>query len=394
MQNAAELPGRAGGKGVRQEKRKKARKGAIEWMKSQEHLDKTHRFHHQVLSVLMALTLFGSISVWAAPETQPAIRVEALPERLIPVGHTVGIKLFSQGILVVGLSEVEGAAGRCAPARECGLRVGDLIVSAGGEELESTEQFQSVVARSNGNPVALSVRREGRALELQAEPARGGDGVARLGAWVRDSLAGIGTMTFYDPETGAFGALGHGINDTDTNLLMPLDVGAVMYARVKAVKPGEAGTPGELRGDFDLQQDLGALYANTARGVFGTMEETSLVKSQEALPVAKPEEIRRGPAEILANVSGDTVERYKVEIERICAPNSPSQNMVVHITDPRLLSATGGIVQGMSGSPIVQGGKLIGAVTHVMVGDPTRGYGIFITNMLQDGYSITSKKAS
>ena len=119
-----------------------------------------------------------------------------------------------------------------------------------------------------------------------------------------------------------------------------------------------------------------------------------MVKSQEALPVAKPEEIRRGPAEILANVSGDTVERYKVEIERICAPNSPSQNMVVHITDPRLLSATGGIVQGMSGSPIVQGGKLIGAVTHVMVGDPTRGYGIFITNMLQDGYSITSKKAS
>ena len=363
-------------------------------MKSQEHLDTTHRFHLRVLSVLMALTLFGSVSAWAAPEVRTAVRVDALPEKLVPVGHTVGIKLFSQGILVVGLSEVDGAAGRCAPARDCGLRVGDLIVSAGGENLESTEQFQAVVARSGGKPVALSVNREGRTLELRAEPARGGDGIARLGAWVRDSLAGIGTVTFYDPETGAFGALGHGINDTDTNLLMPLEAGAVMYARVKAVKPGEAGSPGELRGDFDLREDLGVLYANTARGVFGTMEESSLVQGQEALAVAEPGEIRRGGAEILANVSGDTVERYQVEIERICAPGSPSQNMIVHITDPRLLSATGGIVQGMSGSPIVQNDKLIGAVTHVMVGDPTRGYGIFITNMLQDGYSISSKKAS
>jgi len=325
-------PGRGGGRNRGGE--------VIEWMKRQGD------WKRRAVSVLMALAFFGSAGVWAAPETQTAIQVSQLPERLIPVGHTVGIKLFSEGILVVGLSEVEGADGRCTPAQDCGLEVGDLILEADGEELKSTEQFQSLVAASGGEPVALSVRRQGRTVRLTAEGVSGGDGVTRLGAWVRDSLAGIGTMTFYDPENGVFGALGHGINDTDTNLLMPLDVGAIMYSRVKTVKAGEAGDPGELRGDFDLLQDLGVLYANTARGVFGAMEENALTEGQ-ALPVAQPSEVRRGKAEILANVSGDTVERYAVEIERICGPNAPSQNFVVRVTDPKLLQTTGGIVQGM-----------------------------------------------
>ncbi len=371
-------------------------KGVIEWMKAAKNTEETHRrFGAGVLALLMAFTLFGGTRAFASGSGRTAMEVDQLPEKLIPVGHTVGIKLFSEGVLVVGLSEVETAAGSCSPAKDCGLKVGDVILQANGTAVESTEQFQSMMTGSGGKTVSLSVQRGERTFVLEAKGVEGSDGTVKLGAWIRDSLAGIGTMTFYDPENGVFGTLGHGINDTDTNLLMPLNVGAIMYSSVKAVKPGAAGDPGELRGEFDLTEDLGALYANTARGVFGTMEDTcSLLDGKEAVEIAQPSEVEVGPAAILSNISGDTVASYEVEIEKICNPDGPSQNFIVRVTDERLLAATGGIVQGMSGSPILQNGKLIGAVTHVMVNDPQRGYGIFISNMLQDGYSISTKKAS
>ena len=345
------------------------------------------------LSMLMMVSLLGRTEALAG-QMAPTVQVAAYPEKLVPVGHTVGLKLFAQGVLVVGLSELETPEGACTPAKDCGLKVGDVIVEAGGETIESTEQFQELVSASAGGELALEVDRDGKTLQLQAQGVETADGTVRLGAWIRDSLAGIGTMTFYDPANGVFGTLGHGINDTDTNLLMPLNVGAIMYSTVKAVKPGEAGDPGELRGEFCLQEDLGALYANTERGVFGTMESCALVEGQEAIAVATADEVTTGPAEILSNISGDAVERYAVEIERINSLSSPTQNFIVRVTDERLLEKTGGIVQGMSGSPIVQNGRLIGAVTHVMVNDPQRGYGIFIGRMLEDAYSICTGKAS
>ena len=304
------------------------------------------------------------------------------PTQLVPVGHTVGIKLFSEGVLVVGLSEIDSCDGACAPAKECGLQVGDVILTADGDEIESTEHFRAVVADSGEDGVDLTVRRDGETMMLRAKGVEAADGTVRLGAWIRDSLAGIGTMTFYDPATGRFGALGHGINDADTQILMPLERGAIMYSTVKAVKPGKAGEPGELRGNFDLKKDLGTLSANTARGVFGTVAAEEFPWQQQALPVASPGEIRCGRAEILSNISGDGVEHYTVKIERIC-DKAGERNFILRITDERLLAATGGIVQGMSGSPIIQDGKLVGAVTHVLVNDPTRGYGIFIENMLE-----------
>ena len=341
------------------------------------------------LGMLMVVALLGKTEAMAAQAPQ----VSAYPEKLVPVGHTVGLKLFAQGVLVVGLSELETAQGACTPARDCGLKVGDVIVEADGESIESTEQFQALVSASAGEELALEVDRGGKTLQIQAQGVETADGAVRLGAWVRDSLAGIGTMTFYDPASGVFGTLGHGINDTDTNLLMPLNVGAIMYSTVKAVKPGAAGDPGELRGEFCLQEDLGTLYANTERGVFGTMETCDLVGGQ-AVEVAGAGEIRTGPAEILSNISGDEVERYAVNIEKINSLNSPTQNFVLRVTDEALLAKTGGIVQGMSGSPILQDGKLVGAVTHVMVDDPQRGYGIFIGNMLKDAYSICGEGTS
>lgn len=282
-------------------------------------------------------------------------------DRLVPVGHTIGIKLFAEGVVVIGLAEVETGSGTLTPGIDCGLRVGDVIEAANGTEVESSEQFASLL--QCGGTVELDVSRGGEGLTLAAEPVLGMDGTWRLGAWIRDSMAGIGTVTFYDPATGSFGALGHGITDTDTGLLMPLGDGSVMHSSVKAVKRGSSGDPGELKGSFDLAHDLGELYANTERGVFGTMDDFDW-KEADAVPVAKSEEVRPGPAVILANVSGDQVESYDIEIVRVldCAG---VQNLLLHVTDEALISQTGGIVQGMSGSPILQNGRIVGAVTHV-----------------------------
>jgi len=298
---------------------------------------------------------------------------------LVPVGHTVGIKLFSDGIVVIGLAEVETIGGKTAPGAACGLRVGDVIEEANGTAVESSEQFVSLI--QCGGTVELEVCRGGAELSLAAEPVQGEDGIYRLGAWVRDSMAGIGTVTFYDPETGQFGALGHGVTDGDTGLLMPLGDGSVMASTVKAVKRGSAGDPGELKGNFDMTKDMGQLYANTELGVFGILDAGSF-GGGEAVPVASANQVKTGPAVIRSNVSGDAVEEYDIEILRVLEREG-TQNLLISVTDKALLQKTGGIVQGMSGSPIIQDGKLVGAVTHVLVNDPTKGYGIFIENMLE-----------
>jgi len=320
-----------------------------------------------VLGILMCVP--GTLQARAASETR----------ELIPVGHTVGIKLFSDGVVVVGLEEVETENGAASPGTACGLRLGDVIDSVDGKAVESSEQFAAML--QCGGTVDLCVCREGQDLTLPATPALGADGTYRLGAWVRDSMAGIGTVTFYDPVSGAFGALGHGITDADTGLLLPMRDGAVMGSVVKAVKKGSAGDPGELRGDFDLTEDMGMLTDNTCRGVFGVIPNWQPVAGQP-LPVAGREDVRTGRAVIRSNVEGDAVEEYEIRILRLLGSEG-ERNMLLEVTDPRLLERTGGIVQGMSGSPIIQDGKLVGAVTHVLVNDPTRGYGIFIENMLE-----------
>ena len=306
-----------------------------------------------------------------------ALPAGAAGRELAVGGETVGIRLFSDGVVVIGLTEIETERGAASPGTACGLRVGDVIDSVDGRAVDSSEQFAAML--QSGGTVELNVQRGDEALRLTAAPAMGRDGTYRLGAWVRDSMAGIGTVTYRDPGTGAFGALGHGITDTDTGLLIPLGDGAVMASAVKAVKKGQAGDPGELRGEFDMSEDLGTLTANTRQGVFGVMTGQEI--GGEILPTAAWEEVRAGEAVIRANVMGESVEEYAIKILRVLDRDG-EQNMLVEVTDRRLLEQTGGIVQGMSGSPIIQDGKLVGAVTHVLVNDPTRGYGIFIENML------------
>jgi stage IV sporulation protein B len=268
------------------------------------------------------------------------------------------------------------------PAKTCGLQTGDVIVKCDGSSVDSSEQFQSLLQKNGGDTMELQVKRDGSSMTLSVEPEQNEQGVYCIGAWIRDSMAGVGTLTYYDPTTQTYGALGHGITDVDTAKLMPLASGSIMETTVKAVRKGSQGSPGELKGDFSVQRDVGTLWANTEGGVFGTVSDENFIEMGEAMPVASRQEIHTGPATILSTVGGSDTQEYAVEITRLYPGEQPARNMLVRVTDQRLLAATGGIVQGMSGSPIIQDGKLVGAVTHVLVNDPTRGYGIFIENML------------
>ncbi len=324
------------------------------------------RFARRALGAGTALALAFLLCVGTMPVKA------AEPRMLVPVGHTIGIKLFSRGVVVVKLTD--GGT----PARECGLQMGDVIVKCGGDVVTSTEQFQSLLQKSGGNVSNLQIDRGGDSMLLSVEPSQNDQGIYCIGAWVRDSMAGIGTLTYYDPATGAFGALGHGVTDTDTALLMPFSKGSVLPSTVKAVKRGEAGAAGELRGDFDLTSDMGPLYANTSSGIFGRLEAAPTPAAAVPAGMALP-----GPAKIRANVRGDEVGEYDIEILKVVSGSSDGRDMVLSVTDPELLETTGGIVQGMSGSPILQNGQLVGAVTHVLLNDPTKGYGILIDHMLE-----------
>lgn len=303
---------------------------------------------------------------------------------VIPMGRAVGIKLFSDGVLVVGFSEIPTEAGAAAPAKDCGLKEGDIITHINNEEVDTIEQVQTLLQDLEGDQMSIRCMRGEKQLQMTAQAAKcSSDGTYKLGAWIRDSMAGIGTMTFYDPQTGTFGALGHGINDVDTAMLMPLQSGGIMEASVTDVKKGVKGAPGELHGAFQAAPDAGTLWANTEGGVFGTLSDTTLAQGLTPVEVAKPSEIQIGPATILSSIAGENVEEYTVEITKVyLADDGDTRDLMLTVTDPRLLESTGGIVQGMSGSPILQNGKIIGAVTHVLVNDPTTGYGIFLENML------------
>ena len=323
------------------------------------------------------LLRFGTACLLAALAcaASVAMAVEMTPRMLVPVGHTVGIKLFSKGVVVVKLTD--GGT----PARACGLRTGDVIVQCGGDAVTSSEQFQSLL-QTCGGTAELEVRRNGDSMTLSVEPERNDRGVYCIGAWIRDSMAGIGTMTYYDPESGSFGALGHGITDVDTAQLMSLGSGSIMETAVKAVKKGERGDPGELKGDFSVQRDVGTVTVNSDGGIFGTVSDADFLAPGEAVPVASAEEVKPGRAVIRSTICGDEIREYEVQIVKVYRDKDTTRNLLLRITDPELLQTTGGIVQGMSGSPILQNGKLVGAVTHVMINDPAQGYGIFAENML------------
>ena len=310
------------------------------------------------------------------------VKVSVRPERvLIPGGQSVGVAMNTRGVVVVGNSDLGATP---SPARLAGLKSGDVIRSVDGEAVTSARQLSLCLA--DGAPARLELERGGRTVECDVTPAQDSrDGKYRLGAWVRDSTAGVGTLTFYDPMTGGYGALGHAITDVDTGVVMPVGDGELFANRVVAVKPSREGEPGELTGDFFAAPvSMGSVTRNSEFGIFG--EANQPVDSaiyRDGLPVAARSQVHPGPATLLTTVDGSGVQEYECEIVRLNDSAAQSaRSMVVRITDAELLEKTGGIVQGMSGSPLIQDGRIIGAVTHVMVNDPAMGYGIGIEAML------------
>ena len=327
----------------------------------------------------LGLLLAAILTMWAA--MAPAF---AGAPTVIPVGRAVGIKLFSDGVVVVGTSDIATEEGNVNPAKACGLKEGDIITHINATEVDTIEEVSALLQKLEGETMSIRAIRDDKQVQLTATAALcSADGAYKLGAWIRDSMAGIGTVTFYCPDTGAFGALGHGINDADTALLMPLDSGSILPATVAGVEKGKSGDPGQLQGVFDTSSTLGLLSANTSGGVFGIMADSGWVEGAP-VEVARRDEVEAGEAAILCNISGDRVDQYAIEISKVFPERGEDcRDYLIKVTDRRLLDATGGIVQGMSGSPILQNGKIVGAVTHVLVDDPTKGYGIYVGRMLQ-----------
>ncbi len=295
----------------------------------------------------------------------------AQPAELIPVGKTIGIELQTEHVTVVGFSNTVQAA------EQAGLQKGDVIEKINDVEIHSTSDISAQLGQADA-PVKVTVRRNQKRQEFLVKPETTSDGPL-LGILARDTLAGIGTVTYYDPQTGNFGALGHGVNDNQTARLVEMDQGRVVNSSVIKVEKSKQGKPGALRGALENVQ-IGTVDANTSAGIFGTLD--TFVAEQSCIPVAELSELRTGDATILSNVSGTQTQSYTIEIEQIEPNDAHGRNMLLRVTDQNLIDQTGGICQGMSGSPILQDGKLVGAVTHVLVSDPTMGYGIYIGNML------------
>lgn len=317
------------------------------------------------------------------------MQVDIIPsKKLAACGNTVGVKIKMDGILVIGVSEVDTIAGnRLAPAKDGGIKTGDIIYEVNNKKLSDIRDLIKQIDKCNGKKIDVRYKRGNTIYSTTINPIEGvNDRKYHIGLWVRDSTAGIGTMTFYDPLSNTFGALGHGITDIDTGLLMPVNSGEVIESNIISIKKGEQGTPGELKGIFmENKAPLGNIYKNDNCGIYGKLQTDFQGFKDRLYPIGIRGEVKVGPATILSNIEGNNIEQFSIYIEKVARQSfSGPKGMVIRVTDSRLLSSTGGIVQGMSGSPIIQNGKLIGAVTHVLVNDPTRGYGIFIEWMLKN----------
>ena len=330
-----------------------------------------------IIPVLISSTVYAG-EIDAMSGKKPTFRYKDTV--LCPGGMTFGVKIFTEGVLIVGLSSFKGDGKEYCPASEAGLKPRDIILSANGNEVNKVEEVSKFIAHSGGKTVTFKIKRDGTEKDIEITPQRSDEGGYKAGMWLRDSTAGIGTVTFVDPEGKSFGGLGHGICDVDTGVLMPLRKGTALGASIGGVNKGKSGRPGELKGYFKPEK-FGSIEQNTDCGVFGVYAEMPENVSKP-IPVGSRDELREGKAEILCTLGDDGIGKYEIKISKIDRDSTDNKSFMITVTDPELKARTGGIVQGMSGSPVIQDGKLVGAVTHVMVSDPETGYGVFIENML------------
>ncbi|MCM3762763.1 SpoIVB peptidase [Alkalihalobacillus oceani] len=332
------------------------------------------------------------ISLEVAGFPVKTIDVSVLPKiEVVPGGQSIGVKLNTEGVLIVGHHLIKTGQGEQSPGEEAGIEVGDMITKIDDQPIQRMSEVGEYVqaAGEAGRHVKLEIKRDKQTIHKELKPLKAdGEHFYRMGLYIRDSAAGVGTLTFYEPESKKYGALGHVISDVDTHQPIVVHDGHIIRSSVTSIEKGSNGDPGEKLASFTGQRDiLGDIEKNSSFGIFGTLKKTNLKNHHhdEKMPVALSTHVKEGPAKILTVVNGEDVEEFDIEIVSSVPQKQPAtKGMVIKVTDPKLLEETGGIVQGMSGSPIIQDGKIIGAVTHVFVNDPTSGYGCHISWMLEE----------
>lgn len=324
----------------------------------------------------LSLDLFNLFSV-------KDVTVNVIPKTtVIPMGKAIGMKLYTEGVLVVGMSEIQGQK----PYEGSGIETGDTIVEINNEPINSTDELIECVNRSNGESLEIKYISDEEEKTTSIAPAKDSDNEYKLGLWVRDAAAGVGTLTFYEPSTGNFAALGHGINDVDTYDLIQIANGELVTTNILDIIKGEDGSPGEIRGSIENSATLGKVSKNTALGIYGNITDVSRlnISTAKEMEVANRSEITTGKAEIMCELENGKIQNYEIEIQKIFIDNNENnKSMLIKVTDEELIEKTGGIIQGMSGAPIIQNGKFIGAVTHVLVNDSKTGYAVFADMMIK-----------
>lgn len=324
----------------------------------------------------VSLNLFGKIPV-------KDMTVNVIPKTtVIPIGKAIGMKLYTDGVLVVGMSEINGKK----PYENSGIQEGDRIVEINHEKIDSTNDLIETVNQCDGTVLEVTYKRDEETMTASIQPVKTNEDEYKLGLWVRDAAAGVGTMTFYEPSSGMFAALGHGITDIDTSELISIASGELVTTQILSIVKGEKGVPGEVRGTIEKSTLLGTISKNTNYGVYGKVTNPVRLNINQSseMEVALRNEIKTGKAQILCQLDNGKVESYDIEIQKLFLNNNENnKSMLIKVTDEKLLEKTGGIIQGMSGAPIIQNGKFIGAVTHVLINDPTVGYGVFADIMVK-----------
>lgn len=348
-------------------------------------------FLKSILIFVITICIVGAVG-WGTKAIQDAREaVQVVSERvLVPGGQSVGIKMNVKGVLVVGLEEIETQDSVVSPGYMAGLQIGDTILSINGTPVYYADDVEKIVNQEK-DALNMVVMRKNEKLEFKVTPVKSyEDGNYKIGVWVKEKIAGIGTLTFYDPENNVFASLGHGIYESQTNTLLEAGDGQLLRTEVKSIKEGAVGKPGEIRGIFygdDLP--IGAVKINSRFGIYAKGTDFESFTNSEPMVMGYQDQIEEGPAYILTTINGSNVERFDIEILKVNRQTEPdSKGLEIEVTDKRLLSYSGGIVQGMSGSPIIQNNRIVGAVTHVFVNNPTKGYGIFAEWMVEEGEKI------
>lgn len=351
--------------------------------------NKTNRSLGRAVCLLLCAVLMMSLCIGLFTVTSAAAQEKDSYRnmKLIPGGIPFGVKFNTDGVVVIGFCDIDNIEKTQNPAYLAGLRPKDIITEVNGNKITGSSELTKIIEQSDGRALSLTYKRSGVVKKITLTPVFSkSENKYKTGVWVRDTGAGIGTVTFICPDTNEFGGLGHGICDGETGELIPMSRGVVTEVTISKIKKGVSGVPGEIQGFFGSEKK-GSVVRNTECGVFGVLTEIPNGIG-EAIPVATRDEIRAGEAQIICTLDGGKKSSYKIEISSINRDSDSSKCFIIKIKDSSLIEKTGGIVQGMSGSPIIQNGKLIGAVTHVMVNDPTTGYGIFIENMLNQMGSV------